>query len=153
MNFRDNVLQILEPILQEYPSLFLIECIVGSDQSVKVVLDGDEDIRLQDCMEISRKMERKLEEEAHTFSLEVTSSGVGSPLQKERQYPKNKGRKLEVHLSERQPILGVLTAADSESVTLTWKEREPKPIGKGKRTVNKNKTIKYNEIALARVVI
>ena len=153
MNFRDTILQILEQILQEYPTLFLIECTVGTNQSVKVVLDGDEDIRLQDCMEINRKMERKLDEEEHTFSLEVTSCGVGSPLQKVRQYPKNKGRKLEVHLSEGQSILGVLEAADSESVTLTWKEREPKPIGKGKTTVNKQKIIKYNEIALARVVI
>jgi len=38
-------------------------------------------------------------------------------------------------------------------VVLQWKAREPKPIGKGKRTVEKEKSLLYNEINKAKIII
>ena len=61
-----------------------------------------------------------------------------------RQYAKNIGRTLSVKLQSDKKIEGELTHADDSKITLEWKAREPKPIGKGKVTVNKKEELAYN---------
>ena len=41
----------------------------------------------------------------------------------------------------------------TESLTLEWKAREPKPVGKGKHTVQKKKEISFSEVMEAKVVL
>ena len=48
---------------------------------------------------------------------------------------------------------GNLTQADQESITLEWKTREPKPVGKGKVTVTKTKKLTFASIKKAKVII
>ena len=43
--------------------------------------------------------------------------------------------------------------ADDEKITLEWKAREPKTIGKGKQTVVKQLQVAYNQIEKATVQI
>ena len=50
-------------------------------------------------------------------------------------------------------IEGVLTIANQNEIKLQWKAREPKPIGKGKVTVNKEAVLDYKDIAEAKVMI
>ena len=153
MNLRLKVETLLTAALAEYPSLFLIEFKVGADNSVRVILDGDQGVTLQDCMNVSRAIEHQLDREEEDFSLEVASAGVGAPLQSKRQYIKNIGRKLKVELTNLPPVQGTLIAADDSGFTLTWKQREPKPVGKGKVTVEKQQTLSYDQIESAKVKI
>ena len=69
-----------------------------------------------------------------------------------RQYYKSVGRVLEVK-TENNKYEGLLVDATETSIDLEWKTREPKPIGKGKVTVQKKETLNYSEIKDARVVI
>lgn len=153
MNLRLKVEALLTAALAEHPSLFLIELKVGADNSVRVILDGDHGVTLQDCMNVSRAIEHQLDREEEDFSLEVASAGVGAPLQSKRQYIKNIGRKLKVELTNLPPVQGTLIAADDSGFTLTWKQREPKPVGKGKVTVEKQQTLSYDQIESAKVTI
>ena len=104
-------------------------------------------------MRISRAVEHSLDREEHDFSIEVTSAGVGEPLALPRQYTKNVGRKLEVTDLEGVQYAGTLTAATENAFTLEWKQREPKPIGKGKVTVTKNTELPYERVAKAKVIV
>jgi ribosome maturation factor RimP len=153
MNLRLKVETLLTAALAEHPSLFLIELKVGADKSVRVILDGDQGVTLQDCMNVSRAIEHQLDREEEDFSLEVASAGIGAPLQSKRQYIKNIGRKLKVELTNLPPVQGTLIAADDSGFTLTWKQREPKPVGKGKVTVEKQQTLSYDQIESAKVTI
>ena len=47
----------------------------------------------------------------------------------------------------------MLTAANKEDIVLEWKAREPKPIGKGKVTVQKKAILPYTDIREAKVKI
>ena len=38
-------------------------------------------------------------------------------------------------------------------ITLEWKVREPKPLGKGKHTVHKKEEIAFSEIERAKVIL
>ena len=149
---RERVEELLEQILEQRSSLFLISMNVNPDNTIRIVLDGDQGVNLKDCIEVSRAIESQLDREEVDFALEVTSAGATSPLSNPRQYAKNIGRKLSVSTPETN-YEGNLTAADLNSITLEWKSREPKPIGKGKVTVQNKKEIPISEIREAKVVL
>ena len=145
--------QSLESALEERPDLFLIDLMIGDDNRIKVVIDGDKGITVEDCILISRAIEGKLDRDKTDFSLEVTSAGATAPLVHARQYIKNIGRSLVVKTTDNNKIVANLVQADNESITLNWKAREPKPIGKGKITVEKKAVLNYNDIEQAKVKI
>ena len=147
---KDKVELLLNKALQENPSLFLVNLTIGADNSIKVVLDGDEGVSLQDCMDVSRAIEHNLDREEEDFSLEVTSAGATSPLTLPRQYNKNIGRKLQVRTTSGE-LEGTLVEASENSIILEWKAREPKPVGKGKVTVQKKQVIAFSDIQQAKV--
>ncbi|NNC33713.1 MAG: ribosome assembly cofactor RimP [Croceitalea sp.] len=150
--FKDKVTHLLDKALNDRKDLFLVDFTIGTDNKIRVVLDGDKGVNLADCMEISRAIEHNLDREEEDFALEVTSAGAAAPLTMPRQYNKNLGRKLEVKTQDGK-VEGVLTAADQNKIVLEWKAREPKPIGKGKHTVEKKQEIAFSQIIEAKVVL
>lgn len=153
MTFEDKINDLIEAALRDRTDLFLIECTISSDHHIRILLDGDQGVNLKTCIEISRSIEHNLDRETEDFSLEVASAGVGNPLQNRRQYTKNIGRKLRVERDSETTLEGVLTAATETDFTLEWKQREPKPVGKGKQTVIKKKILSYQEIKSAKVLV
>ncbi len=153
MTFEDKINDLIEAALRDRTDLFLIECTISSDHHIRILLDGDQGVNLKTCIEISRSIEQNLDRETEDFSLEVASAGVGNPLQNRRQYTKNIGRKLRVERDSEPTVEGVLTAATETDFTLEWKQREPKPVGKGKQTVIKKEILSYQEIKSAKVLV
>lgn len=150
---REKVAQLLKNALDENKSLFLIDLTISEDNQIRVILDGDKGVTVEDCMAVSREIEHNLDREEYDFSLEVMSSGVSEPLTLPRQYKKNIGRTLKVKTKQEEKIEGELIAANDESCTLSWSAREPKPIGKGKVTVQKEAVLPYTDIMEAKVMI
>ena len=147
-----TVEKLLNEALEERNDLFLIDFSVLEDNQIKVVVDGDKGVLVEDCIFISRAIEHNLDREEQDFSLEVTSAGAASPLKHIRQYEKNLGRVLNVKTAT-DSFEGTITDANENEIILEWKTREPKPVGKGKVTVKKQETIAYKEIKEAIVVI
>lgn len=150
--FKEKVEALLQQALDQREDLFVIEVTIGGDNSVKIVLDGDKAVTLNDCIEISRAVEHNLDREEQDFSLEVTSAGATATLRLPRQYQKHIGRSLEVKTAE-DTFTGKLSEVNETGITLTWKAREPKPVGKGKHTVHKTETILFSAIHEAKVVL
>ena len=153
MNFNQKVEDFLSLVLKQYSNIFLVDLKISDDKSIKIILDGDKEVNVKDCIDISRSMEGALDRDQDNFSLEVASAGVGSPLKFPRQYHKNLGRKLEVISTEGLKFEGDLTHVKEDAIELQWKQRETKRIGKGKVTVTKKKTILFDEISQAKVMI
>lgn len=149
---QERVLKLLDEAVQENESLFVISVDFLSDNKIKVIVDGDQGIPLSECVRISRHIEHNLDREQEDFSLEVSSADISLPLQVERQYQKNIGRILKVKTAEEQ-FEGTLTEVSNQKIELRWKAREPKPIGKGKVTVEKKATIAFKDIIEAKVKI
>jgi len=153
MSFKDKVKVLLDEALTQKSSMFLIDLVVTEDNKISITLDDDNGVILQDCMDISRAIEHKLDEEELIYSIDVASAGVSTPLKFIRQYKKNVGRNIKVTTNELEKIEAKLAEADDEKITLEWQSREPKKIGKGKETVNNKKEIAYSEIKEAIVLI
>ena len=150
--FKKTVTELLETALIERSDLFLIDFSIDSNNHIKVVIDGDNGVLVEDCMFISRAIEHNLDREEEDFSLEVMSAGATAPLVHNRQYKKNLKRTLEVRTNS-DKIEGILAEATDDTITLQWKTREPKPVGKGKVTVKKEANIAYKDIVEAKVMI
>ncbi|MBL85077.1 MAG: ribosome assembly cofactor RimP [Winogradskyella sp.] len=151
--FKDIVKDLLDQALDQRKDLFLIDFEILSDNTIRVVIDGDKGVLVEDCIYISRAIEHNLDREEQDFSLEVTSCGATSPLQLPRQYNKHIGRNLEVKTVEGDKVEGHLADVSEEDITLKWKTREPKPVGKGKVTVTKEVNIAFENIKEAKVKI
>lgn len=149
---KEQVLGLLNDVFKEDPSLFLLELTVTADNQIRIILDGDHGVSLKDCMKVSRAVEHNLDREEVDFSLEVSSAGATTPLLLPRQYRKNIGRKLTIRAGART-YEGKLTAVGDQAITLEWKDRQPKPVGKGKVTVQNKQDIALADIEEAKVVL
>lgn len=148
----ERVKALLKDALDKHPSLFLIDFTISADNRIRVIMDGDEGVTVDDCVSISRAIEHNLDE-SDDFSLEVMSAGLSESLVLPRQYKKNIGRTLAVLKTDGTKIEGEITEATDDYCTLNWVAREPKPVGKGKINVEKEAVVPYEEIKEAKVVI
>ena len=143
---------IIDEALALNESLYLIELSISVNNKVQVVIDGDNGVSLSETMRISRVINDNFDREVEDFSLEVSTPDIAHPLKVKRQYIKNLNRILKVKTEEVE-LEGTLVTADEDKIVLHWKAREPKPVGKGKVTVDKTATLEYIEIKEAKVKI
>jgi ribosome maturation factor RimP len=132
-------------------SLFVTGVRVAPGNQVSVYIDGDKGVSIADCIELSRFIESNLDRDREDFSLDVSSHGAATPLVMPRQYPKHIGRSFEIKLLDGSKAEGELVECNDEEIILQHTVRENKPIGKGKITVTKQQTIKYNNIKESKI--
>ncbi len=153
MDFKTEISRLLNEFLLTRQDLFLVDLKISATSDITVILDGDNGVTLQDCLDASRAIEFNMDREIHDFSLQVMSAGLSEPLESPRQFKKNIGREIEVMLNDSSEIEGELLSVDEEKIVLKLEYRRPKLIGKGKEDVVEEKEIPYSEIKKALVVI
>lgn len=149
---QERVHSLLDEAVASNDSLFVIEVLFLAGNKIKITVDGDQGVALHECVRISRHIEHNLDREEEDFSLEVSSPDITQPLLVERQYKKNIGRIVKVKTSQDQ-YEGTLTKVSADKIELSWKAREPKPVGKGKVTVEKTSEIEFKDIIETKVKI
>jgi ribosome maturation factor RimP len=132
--------------------LFLIDVKVLPGNKIEVFIDGDNGLGINDCVDLSRHIEKSLDREVEDFSLEVSSPGATQPLKLSRQYIKHIGRDFELKLNDGTQISGTLTGIGANGdLTLETTTREPKPIGKGKINVTRTHNIQLQNIKESKI--
>ncbi|QFG52223.1 ribosome assembly cofactor RimP [Chryseobacterium sp.] len=153
MEFREKIESLIGEFLKEREDLFLIDLRFSAADDITVILDGDQGVSVQDCLDASRAIEFNMDREEHDFSLQVMSAGLSEPLKSERQFRKNIGRELDVLLADDTRVEGELLTLDEKSITLVLRYRKPKEVGKGKVDVVEEREIPYSEIKKALVTV
>lgn len=143
--------KIVRRVLQEKEA-FLVELKSDEHNQIQILVDDLPGITLEKLGQISRGIEELLDRETEDFSLTLSSPGVGSPLKVADQYQQNIGRLLKVQTVEGE-FRGRLEQFSEGKILLSWSAREPKPVGKGKRTVKKEKKIALADVTSAIVEI
>ena len=149
---KDKILHITNQAIQEDASLFLVDLTIDQNNKITIIVDGDQGIPLKECIRINRFIENELDREEEDYSLEVSSPDIAKPIKLIRQYNKNIGKIISVK-TETASFEGKLVSVNADTIELTWKAREPKPIGKGKITVEKKAIIAFNDIIQTKVKI
>ena len=144
-------------IINEYfdnnTNLFLVDASVDSSNKINIIIDGDKGVKISDCVSLGKYLKNNLEDEIDDFSFEVSSAGMTSPLITHRQFLKNLNRKLNILSVDGEEYIGNLSEVKDDNVTIEWFSRESKPIGNGKISVKKNKSLLFNEIKQAKLIV
>ena len=132
---------------------FLVDVSVSPDNKIVVEIDHAEGVWIDDCVELSRFIESKLDREEEDYELEVGSAGIGQPFKVLQQYLNNIGNEVEVLTTEGRKMEGVLKDANEENMTLTV-QRKVKPEGaKRPKLVEEDVTYTYSEIKYTKYLI
>ena len=117
--------------------LFAVKITVSKDNNIRLFIDGDNGVTIDDCVGLSRHIEGSLDRDKEDFELNVSSSGVDQPFVLLRQYENSLEKKVQVLDNEGNKIRGILKSVNENEIEL---QEEIK---------NKNKKIKnisYGEV-------
>jgi ribosome maturation factor RimP len=133
---------------------FLVDVTVSTGNKIAVYMDSLKGVTLEECIQVSRFLEGKLDREVEDFELEVSSPGLGTPLKLPVQYEKNLGRVLDIVKTDGVKVTGKLAGVLIESGIKVEAEKKVKDSKTGK----KNKELelldfRFDEIKTAKVVI
>jgi ribosome maturation factor RimP len=144
--------EIVTPILDElHLELVEVEYVKeGKDWFLRVFIDKETGVDIEDCGIVSEKLGEKLDEMdpiPQNYFLEVSSPGAERPLKKDKDFEKALGKN--VYIKTYEPILnekefeGILSAFDGKEVTLDVQVK----------TRKKTVVIPYEKIAKARLAV
>ena len=131
---------------------FIVDASLSKHRPMKVtvLLDGDKGVNIDDCASLSRMLTEALDKDllaGEDYTLEVSSPGLDHPLKLKRQYIKNIGRNLKIHLTEKTIVQAKLTGVTESGITVETSERE------GKRIELKKNEIPFTEIEKTFVMV
>jgi len=102
----------------EGTGIFFVDILIRPGNSILVLLDTPEGIRIDECVEISRFINSNLDREKEDYNLEVSSPGLGYPFKVKEQYLKNIGKVVEVIMKEGNKFTGKLLNFSEESLEM-----------------------------------
>ncbi|MBS7305906.1 MAG: ribosome maturation factor RimP [Lachnospiraceae bacterium] len=117
---------LLMPILDEFGfELWDVEYVKeGSEYYLRAYIDKEGGITIDDCVDVSRKLSDKLDEDDFIDSeyiLEVSSPGLGRTLKSDRDFTKSIGRDTDIKLykpiDKVKEFEGILKAFDNDTLT------------------------------------
>ena len=142
---KKTVCQIVEEWL-EGKDYFLVEVTVSPDDKIVVEIDHAEGVWIEDCVELSRFIESKLNREEEDYELEVGSAGIGQPFKVVQQYYNHIGSEVEVLTKSGKKLAGVLKEADEEKFVVTVQKKVKLDGAKRPKLMEEDETFRYDEI-------
>ena len=123
ISYEEKTEQLIQPFIDAHHfELVDVEYVKeGSDWYLRVYIDKEGGITVDDCEVISREFNEVLDKENYIpdqYIFEVSSPGLLRPLKKEKDYQRSIGKLID--------ITGVLKAYDEKTVTLAFEKDEEK---------------------------
>ncbi len=101
----------------------------GSDYYLRIFIDKEGGITINDCVDVTREMNEILDREDYIkepFIFEVSSPGLDRPLKKDKDFDRNIGKQVELKtykpFDKQKEFTGILKSFDENSVTITFED-------------------------------
>lgn len=124
---RELIVNLTNAIL-EGTSFFLVDVSVSATNEIEVEIDSSERVSIDNCCDISRSLEEKLDRDKEDFSLTVLSAGIGYPFKVFPQYKKTVGKMVEVKFKNGTKLNGTLISCSQVDgkimVTVAYDKKE-----------------------------
>ena len=102
---------------------FLVDVEISSDNRIVVEIDHADGVWIEDCVELSRYIEERLDRDIEDYELEVGSAGLGQPFKVPQQYKNHIGRNVEVLAADGKKYQGILRSVDGNDFTVGVEEK------------------------------
>ncbi len=146
----------VEGIVEEWlagKEYFLTDLSISDEDNIVVEIDHKEGVWIDDCVELSKFIEERLDRNDEDYELEVGSAGIGQPFKVHRQYENHVGEAVEVRTTGREKLKGTLKAVDDAGITLTVKVKFKPEGAKRAKMVDEDRNITFEEIETCQAVI
>lgn len=148
--------ELVAGLINSSPGFFLVGTKIAQGNNVKVYVDADQGIAIDELARMNRLLYRQIEEKnvfpGGDFSLEVSSPGLDEPLKLHRQYVKNVGRYVEVIKTDGSRMEGKLTGVSETGITVE-EERKSKPGRKENKAESVLHAIPFTEVKTTKIQI
>lgn len=134
---------------------YLIDVLVSTSNKIRVFIDNDDHVSIQDCIALSRHIESLLDREKEDFELEVSSPGIDQPFKHVRQYMKYIGKPVEILKLDGIKLSGVLDKMGNEELIIlpAKQEKNHKKVKQTSQNDNEPVSVLLREIKETRPVI
>ena len=92
---KEQILELIKDLVDE-KEYFIVQLDISKTNKISLFVDSIKGININECVELSRKIERGLSREKEDFEVIVSSPGLDSPFKVPQQYTKNIGREVKV---------------------------------------------------------
>jgi len=103
-----NVVRTIVEEWLEGKDYFLVDVEISTDNRIVVEIDHADGVWIEDCVELSKFIEERLNRDEEDFELEVGSAGLGQPFKVAQQYVNFIGKEVEVLGADGKKVQGVL---------------------------------------------
>jgi ribosome maturation factor RimP len=141
----------IENLVKEFignTGLFLVAVRVSSAGKITILADKMEGITIDECVSISRLIEKNFNRDEENYELQVSSPGLDMPFMVKEQYYKSEGKKVEITDTEGGKFSGLL-----KNVTNGGFEIETEIKIKGKAKEIKDLSFNYDQVKSTREVV
>jgi ribosome maturation factor RimP len=114
---KQHIIELAESFLEGSEN-YLIDVKVSASNKIAVLIENDQHVAIQDCINLSRHIEHSLDREQEDFELEVSSPGIDQPFRHERQYLKYTGQEVEVKLRNGMKYKGLLSLPEKNVISV-----------------------------------
>lgn len=149
---KNAVAQIAEEFLQNSTN-YLIDVIVLPGNVIQVEIDNNDRVSIDECVELSRFIESKLDREVEDFELTVGSAGLTSPFKVPLQYKKYEGKEVEVLTKKGEKLKGTLSSSDDNGFSITILKKVKLEGAKRKSEVEETLRFDYNDVKYTKYLI
>lgn len=149
---KEKIEDIINDTIKE-KNAFIVDIKVSSSNKINIEIDSIDGFTIDDCVEVSRLIESKLDRDEEDFELEVASAGLSEPFKVIQQYQKNVNKEVETLTKSGIKIKGTLSNVTNDGFEI----EEPKMVKvegkKKKQPVIEKHWFAYNDVKSTKVII
>ena len=147
---KEKIQEVVEKVI-DLQSQFVVEISVSAKNKVLVSIDSFKGITIDDCISVSKSIEKTFDRNIEDYELEVTSAGLTQPFKVVQQYHKNVGKNIEVLLKTGQKFEVKLISVATNGIAI---EKTIRKEGSKKKEFQKEEQfIEFEDIKSTKLII
>ena len=132
---------------------FLVDVEISKDNKIVVEIDHADGVWIEDCVELSRYIEDRLNRDEEDYELEVGSAGLGQPFKVPQQYVNFVGKEVEVLDGDGKKMKGILKSVDGNDFVVTVREKVKEEGKKRPELKDVDKTFQMDKVKYTKYLI
>lgn len=149
---KKTIQDIIENIVNEKDA-FLVDIKISTSNKINIEIDSLKGFTINDCVEVSRLIESKLDREEEDFELEVASAGLSEPFKVIQQYHKNLGKDVETLTKDGKKIKGILSSVSESGFEIEESKMVKVEGKKKKQNIIETHSFGFDEVKSTKIII
>lgn len=149
---KEKIQDIITETIKEKEA-FIVDLSISSSNKINILIDSVKGFTIDDCVEVSRLIESKIDRDVEDFELEVSSAGLSEPFKVKEQYKKNLGNDVETITKGGIKIKGILSDVTDTDFEIEESKMVKVEGKKKKQNVIEKRRFAYDQVKSTKIVI